>query len=40
MSDLVRLHDHDEVTVVQLNRPAKLNALSTELEQAVLDVLA
>jgi len=39
MSDLVRLHDHGAVVVVQLNRPAKLNALSTELEQQVLDAI-
>lgn len=39
MTDLVELHDHDEVVVVQLTRPEKLNALSTGLEQALLDAL-
>jgi enoyl-CoA hydratase/carnithine racemase len=38
---LVQLHDHDhdQVVVVQLNRPDKLNALSTTLEQTLLDTL-
>lgn len=36
---LVLLHDHPPVVVVQLNRPAKLNALSTALEEALLDVV-
>lgn len=39
MSDLVQLHDHGGVVVVQLNRPEKLNALSLALEQALLDVI-
>lgn len=39
MSDLVQLHDHGEVVVVQVNRPEKLNALSTALEQELLDVI-
>jgi enoyl-CoA hydratase/carnithine racemase len=37
---LVELHDHGPVVVVQLARPAKLNALSTTLEQQLLDLLA
>lgn len=37
--ELVRLHDHGGVVVVELHRPAKLNALSTTLEQALLDVV-
>jgi enoyl-CoA hydratase/carnithine racemase len=36
---LVRLHEHGDVVVVQLDRPAKLNALSTSLEQELLDVI-
>ena len=36
---LVKLHDHGDTVVVQLNRPAKLNALSTAHEQALLDAL-
>jgi enoyl-CoA hydratase/carnithine racemase len=36
---LVRLHDHGDVVVVQLDRSAKLNALSTALEQELLDVV-
>lgn len=36
---LVQLQDHGEVMVLQLNRPAKLNALSTQLEQALLDAV-
>jgi enoyl-CoA hydratase/carnithine racemase len=36
---LVQLHEHGDVVVVQLDRPAKLNALSTTLEQALLDVV-
>ncbi len=36
---LVRLHEHEAVVVLQLNRPAKLNALSTALEQALLDAV-
>ncbi len=36
---LIRLHDHGDVVVVQLDRPAKLNALSTVLEQELLDVV-
>ncbi|NGN92836.1 enoyl-CoA hydratase/isomerase family protein [Nocardioides sp. KC13] len=37
---LVRLHDHGDVVVVQLDRPAKLNALSTAVEQQLLDAVA
>lgn len=37
---LVRLHEHGDVTVVRLDRPAKLNALSTALEQSLLDAIA
>lgn len=37
---LVELREHGAVVVLQLNRPGKLNALSTALEQAVLDVLS
>lgn len=36
---LVQLHDHGDVVVVQLDRPAKLNALSTALEQQLLDAV-
>lgn len=36
---LVQLRDHGDVVVVQLDRPAKLNALSTALEQAILDAI-
>ncbi len=36
---LIQLQDHGKVVVLQLNRPAKLNALSTAMEQALLDVL-
>ena len=36
---LVIVQDHGAVVVLQLNRPAKMNALSTRLEQAVLDAL-
>lgn len=36
---LVRLQHHGNVVVLQLNRPAKMNALSTGLEQALLDAL-
>jgi enoyl-CoA hydratase/carnithine racemase len=39
MSDLVQLHDYGDVVVVQLNRPTKLNALSTGLEQHLLDTV-
>lgn len=39
MTDLVQLHDQGGVVVVQLNRPQKLNALSTALEQALLDAV-
>lgn len=40
MSDrLVELHDHGEVVVVQLCRPEKRNALSTLLEQELLDAV-
>lgn len=35
----VQLHEHGNVVLVQLNRPAKLNALSTGLEQALLDAV-
>jgi enoyl-CoA hydratase/carnithine racemase len=37
---LVELREHGAVVVLQLNRPGKLNALSTALEQAVLDALS
>lgn len=33
---LVQLQDHGPVMVLQLNRPTKLNALSTQLEQELL----
>lgn len=33
------VQDHGPVVVLQLNRPAKLNALSTGLEQALLDAV-
>jgi len=36
---LVGLQEHGTSVVLQLNRPAKLNALSTGLEQALLDAL-
>lgn len=36
---VVRLHDHGDVVVVQLDRPAKLNALSLSLEQELLDTV-
>lgn len=36
---LVKLQEYGAVVVLQLNRPAKLNALSTGLEQALLDAL-
>ncbi|WP_434618917.1 enoyl-CoA hydratase/isomerase family protein [Arthrobacter sp. A5] len=36
---LVQVQDHGKVVVLQLNRPAKMNALSTALEQALLDLL-
>ncbi|WP_125611583.1 enoyl-CoA hydratase/isomerase family protein [Specibacter cremeus] len=36
---LVEVQDHGKVVVLRLNRPAKLNALSTALEQALLDAL-
>ncbi|MCY0905872.1 enoyl-CoA hydratase/isomerase family protein [Arthrobacter sp. H14-L1] len=36
---LIQLQDHGKVVVLQLNRPAKLNALSTALEQELLEVL-
>lgn len=36
---LVQLQDHDGIMVLQLNRPNKLNALSTPLEQALLDAV-
>jgi enoyl-CoA hydratase/carnithine racemase len=39
VAGLVRLHDHGDVVVVQLDRPAKLNALSTALELELLDVV-
>lgn len=39
MTELVKLHDRGGVVVVQLDRPAKLNALSTVLEQELLDVV-
>ena len=39
MSDLVQLHDHAGVVVVQLNRPEKLNAISLALEHELLDVV-
>jgi len=38
-SGAIQLHEHGDVVVVQLDRPAKLNALSTALEQALLDVV-
>lgn len=38
-NSLVQLHEHGDVVVVQLDRPAKLNALSTALEQALLDAV-
>lgn len=38
-TDLVALHDHGDVVVVQLRRPDKRNALSTGLEQALLDAV-
>jgi enoyl-CoA hydratase/carnithine racemase len=37
--ELVRLHEDGDVVLVQLHRPEKLNALSTELEQALLDAV-
>lgn len=37
--DLVALHDHGDVVVVQLRRPEKRNALSTGLEQALLEAM-
>lgn len=37
--DLVRLQEHGDVVLLQLNRPHKLNALSTALEQALRDAL-
>ena len=36
---LVRVEGHGPVVVIQLNRPAKLNALSTALEQALLEAV-
>jgi enoyl-CoA hydratase/carnithine racemase len=33
------LHEHGDVVLVQLHRPEKLNALSTALEQALLDAV-
>ncbi|MET3719244.1 MULTISPECIES: enoyl-CoA hydratase/isomerase family protein [unclassified Arthrobacter] len=36
---LVKVRRQGKVAVVQLNRPGKLNALSTALEQALLDAL-
>ncbi|MET3809931.1 enoyl-CoA hydratase/isomerase family protein [Arthrobacter sp. UYEF3] len=36
---LVKVQRHGKVAVLQLNRPGKLNALSTALEQALLDAL-
>lgn len=39
-AELVRLQEHGDVVVLQLNRPEKLNALSVALEQALLDALS
>ncbi len=36
---LVQVHHQGKVAVLQLNRPAKMNALSTAVEQALLDTL-
>lgn len=37
--DLVRLQRHGDVVVLELNRPAKLNALSTAMESELLTAL-
>ena len=39
-SPVLLTEDHDAVRVVRMNRPHKLNALNTELTQALLDALA
>lgn len=40
MSDCIIVEDREAVRIIRMNRPDKLNALNTELTQALLDGLA